>query len=75
MRKGDMSSRFEEPCAHVDSYLDWLRDNTTLQQVDSTWTKVSTPFLDRQNGCLEVYVRSDGEGLLLTDDGYILDDL
>lgn len=57
------------------SYLQWLRDNTVLTQVDDTWGKMSTPFLDRHNDCLEVYVRHEDDQIILTDDSYILDDL
>lgn len=59
----------------MEIYLQWLRDNTVLTQVNDTWGKMSTPFLDRHNDCLEVYVRHEGDQIILTDDSYILDDL
>lgn len=58
----------------IQSYSDWLRDNTTLKEIDS-WVEITTPYLDRHNDCLQIYAKRQEGGYLLTDDGYILDDL
>ena len=58
----------------LDQYWDWLRDKTTLRQLND-WVEVTTPYMDRHNDRLQIYARPAGEGYLLTDDGYILDDL
>ena len=58
----------------LDQYSDWLRDKTTLRRIND-WAEITTPYMDRHNDRLQIYVRPAGEGYLLTDDGYILDDL
>ncbi len=58
----------------LDRYTEWLRDNTTLRQVNG-WVEITTPFLDRHNDHLQIYARREGEGWTLTDDGYIIEDL
>nr|WP_211306832.1 DUF1829 domain-containing protein [Acidiferrobacter thiooxydans] len=59
----------------LDNYTRWLRDKTVLREVGSDWVQVTTPHLDRHNDCLQFYVRREGNGYLLTDDGYIINDL
>jgi hypothetical protein len=61
--------------ALVDRYWVWLKDQTSLRQVEGDWIEISTPFLDRHNDGLQIYARHEGEDLLMTDDGYILRDL
>ena len=56
-------------------YQDWLKDKTTLRQVDGQWVEITTPYLDRHNDALQIYVRSENAGFLLTDDSYIIRDL
>lgn len=58
----------------VDSYLSWLRDSSTTRSAEGV-CEITTPFLDRHNDHLQIYVRHDGENFILTDDGYILSDL
>ena len=58
----------------VARYHTWLRDRTVLKRI-GPWTEITTPFLDRHNDCIQIYVRKDGSGLTLTDDGYTLNDL
>ena len=58
----------------LDQYWGWLKDRTTLRQIDG-WYEITTPHLDRHNDYLQIYAAKSGGGFLLTDDGYILDDL
>ncbi|MCY4576461.1 MAG: DUF1829 domain-containing protein [Chloroflexi bacterium] len=58
----------------LDDYLGWLRDNTVLRQMED-WVEITTPYLDRHNDRLQIYAKRQPEGYVLTDDGYILDDL
>lgn len=58
----------------IDSYFQWLRDRTALQEVGE-WLEVTTPHLDRHNDHVQIYVKRDGDRVLLTDDGYTLSDL
>lgn len=59
----------------LDKYLAWLRDKTVLQQVADDWVRITTPYLDRHNDCLQIYATKGNGGYLLTDDGYIMEDL
>jgi hypothetical protein len=58
----------------VNGYLTWLNESISLRQIDE-WVEITTPFLDRHNDYLQIYVRKDNGGYVLTDDGYILEDL
>jgi hypothetical protein len=59
----------------LNSYWEWLRDNTELKSVDKEWVVITTPFLNRHNDALEIFVRKEGEKYLLTDGGEIIKDL
>lgn len=56
-------------------YREWLKDKTTLRQVNGSWVEITTPYLDRHNDALQIYVRSENGALVLTDDSYIIHDL
>jgi len=59
----------------MNDYIRWLKDKTLLRQINSDWVQLTTPHLDRHNDCLQLYIRKEGNGYLLTDDGYIINDL
>jgi hypothetical protein len=56
-------------------YRDWLKDKTTLRQVNDTWVEITTPYLDRNNDALQIYARRENGAFILTDDSYIIHDL
>ena len=58
----------------LDEYLTWLRDRTTLRQIDD-WVEITTPYLDRHNDCIQIYAKRQDGGFLLTDDGFTINDL
>ena len=58
----------------LDAYHVWLKDKTVLHQIDQ-WVEITTPYLDRHNDYVQIYVKKTNGGFLLTDDGYIIDDL
>jgi hypothetical protein len=58
----------------LDQYLAWLKDKTVLRQVKE-WIEITTPYLDRHNDYLQIYVKRDNGGFILTDDGYTIEDL
>jgi len=64
----DIEKRLEE-------YLKWLRDKTAVKQIDAEWVEITTPFLDRHNDYLQIYAKRQNGTYILTDDGYIVDDL
>jgi hypothetical protein len=57
------------------NYRGWLRDKTTLRQVNGEWFEITTPYLDRHNDALQIYVRAENGGYILTDDSYTVNDL
>ena len=58
----------------LEQYRTWLRDKTSIRQVND-WVEITTPYMDRHNDLLQIYAKRSEDGFLLTDDGYILDDL
>ena len=58
----------------VEKYFSWLKDRTALKSVDG-YLEITTPYLDRHNDHLQIYVAQQNGGFVLTDDGYIIRDL
>lgn len=58
----------------VESYLNWLKSNIKWKEING-FLEISTPFLDRHNDHLQIYVKEEGAKYILTDDGYVLNDL
>jgi hypothetical protein len=58
----------------LDNYVAWLKDRTTLREIDQ-WVEITTPYLDRHNDYLQIYAAKDNGNYLLTDDGYTMTDL
>ena len=52
----------------LDSYYSWLRDKTVWKQINQ-WAEITTPYLDRNNDYIQIYLKKHGDGFLLTDDG------
>ncbi len=65
----------EEIKTLLDSYSSWIKDKTSLRAINESWVEITTPFLDRHNDALQIYARRDNDGILLTDDSYIIHDL
>ena len=40
----------------MDAYHAWLRDKSTLRQVED-WVEITTPYLDRHNDYLQIYAK------------------
>jgi len=64
----------EEVQRLMDQYLAWLKDRTTLREIHD-FVEVTTPYLDRHNDYLQFYVKNNKSGYVLTDDGYVIEDL
>lgn len=58
----------------LDQYWVWLKDRTTLRQIND-WVEITTPYVDRHNDHIQIYARRRDGGFVLTDDGYVLQDL
>lgn len=59
----------------IENYFEWLKDNTSTKLINDTWSEITTPYLDRHNDCLQIYAKKEDNKIILTDDGYIIDDL
>ncbi len=58
----------------LDEYWAWLKDRTTLRQINE-WVEITTPYLDRHNDHIQIYAKRRDGTFVLTDDGYVLQDL
>ncbi len=59
----------------LDQYVLWLKDKTLLREMPDNWVEITTPYLDRHNDYLQIYTKKQNRTFVLTDDGYIMDDL
>lgn len=59
----------------IKEYTDWLYSNFSAVQVGEFY-ELTTPYLDRYNDHLQIYVKQNENGsYFLTDDGYIINNL
>jgi hypothetical protein len=56
-------------------YRAWLKDKTTLREINGSWVEITTPYLDRHNDALQIYARLENGTYVLTDDSYTIHDL
>jgi Domain of unknown function DUF1829/Domain of unknown function DUF1828 len=68
-------TQVEEIASLVEGYRHWLKDRTVIKSVHRDWVEITTPFLDRHNDQLQIYAKSDGDRIELTDDGNTIRDL
>ena len=58
----------------IDDYIRWLKGGVRLEQLDDC-VMITTPFLDRHNDAIQLFVEPVNGGFRLTDDGYTIRDL
>jgi hypothetical protein len=58
----------------VTRYYDWLKAKTSWRDIGD-WAEITTPYLDRHNDYIQIYLRQTGSDYVLTDDGYTIADL
>ena len=59
----------------INEYTEWLKKEITTATFGK-YVEFTTPFLDRFNDYMQIYVRQNGDGTLsMTDDGYIIGNL
>jgi len=58
----------------VNAYIEWLRQKISIEEINGI-CEITTPFLDRHNDHLQIYVKKLDSGLILTDDGHTITDL
>ena len=60
----------------INDYLKWIKDNTVVKTVEEGKVcSISTPFLDRHNDHLDIYLLKNNGTIKLTDNGYTIADL
>ena len=64
----------EEVKALIDEYVSWLHDQTALREVGEV-VEITTPYLDRNNDHVQIYVKKEGDIYIVGDDGYTFADL
>lgn len=69
------NSLLEDVQCLMNDYLSWLKNKTILKQLNDEWIEIETPYLDRHNDCLSIYLRRYEDNFELTDGGYIINDL
>ena len=55
-------------------YTNWLKERVRIKTIGDI-CELTTPFVDRHNDYMQIYVKATPSGMLLTDDGYTLRDL
>jgi len=59
----------------LDEYTSWLRKEITVTKFGE-YQELTTPYLDRYNDYLQIYVRQEPDGkIIMTDDGHIISNL
>jgi len=64
----------DEAKSLIGTYVKWLQEKTSLTDV-SGFCEITTPFLDRHNDAVVIYMERRGLEIVLSDDGYTLADL
>lgn len=60
----------------INQYYNWLKEKTFAKTDEqSGWVAVSTPFLGLFNDPIEIFMKQEGEFILLSDDGMTLKNL
>lgn len=68
-----MNNWFDES---INQYYSWLKDKTFTRLDEKTeWVTVSTPFVGLFNDPIEIYMKKDGDTIVLSDDGVTLRNL
>jgi len=58
----------------IAQYLDWIKHNSS-QVAIGNYSEITTPFVDAHNDQIRFYISKVNGGYLLTDDGYVINDL
>jgi DNA polymerase elongation subunit (family B) len=58
----------------VGSYVSWLKSKISVKDFKD-YLEITTPFLDRHNDHMQIFVKKVGDKFILTDDGYTINEL
>lgn len=64
-----MNNNFKE------SYIQWLYENIDEYMISKNVFRLTLPYLDRNNDCIEIFIKIEGDSYTLTDDGETIDEL
>lgn len=61
----------------IDKYAMWIKNNSFVRDIkDGKYCAITTPFMDRHNDHIDIYITKSADGnYLLTDDGDTISDL
>ncbi len=60
----------------ITEYINWIKNNTIVKTIEEgEICSISTPFLDRHNDHLDIYLIKNNGNFQLTDNGYTISDL
>lgn len=63
------------PDVLIDGYVKWLKSNITSYTLKNGAVSIETPFLDRNNDHLQVFLQKIDDRFKITDDCYTISDL
>jgi hypothetical protein len=49
--------------------------NKTIFIKTKDWVEITTPYIDRHNDYIQIYIKKSKDSFILTDDRYTIDDL
>jgi Domain of unknown function DUF1828 len=58
----------------IDGYKQWIHDQTMINHLQDC-VEITTPYFDRHNDRIQIYVSTTSDGYLLTDSGETIMDL
>jgi len=58
----------------IDRYYAWLKDKTAWREIKD-WVEITTPYIDRHNDYIQIYLKQQGTDFVLTDDSATITDL
>ena len=58
----------------LEQYASWLKESTNLREIDE-YVEITTPYLDRHNDYIQIYAKRLEDRYLLSDAGYVINDL
>lgn len=58
----------------IDKYINWLKENFICER-GGEWIEITTPFVDKSNDLIQVYMKISEDEIILTDDGNTLGNL